>query len=151
MSGGYTAIVIELPDDDGVVQIKRVTAKGDDFLGQAVGGWIEHLATEDGKTDFWVNEEGKIHGLPVNFVATDVLRALYPWRPEQVWPGGPGEPFMVGNVVLTGNRGPETASVPDGVWERLQAMAGPTGVWTIHNAELPVWLGPVAFTDEREK
>jgi hypothetical protein len=127
MTGGYTAIVINLPDDDGLVRIeKRTCPPGDmaslNFLQGVVGGYIEHLATSDGATDFWMNEEGKLDGLPVNDVATDVLRLLYPWSREQVWPGGPGEPYLVGNVVLTGNNRAETASVPDGTWELLRGF-----------------------------
>ena len=143
----YTAIVIALPDDDGVVEIRKVTADGDNFLGKAVEGWIEHLATEDGTIDFWMNEEGKLHGLPVNYVASDIFRKYYPVTPEQVWPGGPGEPFHVGNVVITGNKGPATASVREGLWEELQAMPN-DGVWTINRDGLPVWMCPVRFTEE---
>lgn len=141
MTRPYTAIVIELPDDEGIVTITRKRAPAGDgaslkFLQGAVGGYIEHLCTPydgpantwPGKLDFWMNEEGKLVGLPINNVATDFL-----WS---VWPAFRGEDVLCGNVVLTGNKAPENADVPNGVWERLKAMP---------------WLVTVVFVDEAEE
>lgn len=116
--GGYTAVVIELPDGDGVVVMRKVqVAEGDSlaFLQRITGGYIEHLYSQDGKIDFWMNEEGKLAGLPVNAVASELLYQLHPaFR---------GHDFLVGNVVLTSNTpSGDTASIPAGFWEQLQAM-----------------------------
>ena len=130
MSTAYTAIVIDVPDDNGIVTVTRKSAPGGDgaslrFLQDAVGGYIEHLCEPKGRVDFWFNDEGKIHGLPLNGMATELLGAFWPeWR---------GCDVLVGNVVLTGNRGPDTASAPDGLWEVLQKMN---------------WLATVVFVDE---
>jgi hypothetical protein len=40
-----------------------------DTLSSNVGGWIEHVGLES-NLDLWVNEEGKMNGLPVNPIAT---------------------------------------------------------------------------------
>ena len=34
-----------------------------------VGGWIEHVGLEDGRS-MWINEEGKLEGLPWNIAAS---------------------------------------------------------------------------------
>lgn len=63
-----------------------------------VGGYIEALEQPD-RCDIWINEEGKIHGLPFNSIATDVaLRML-----------APGD-YVLGDVVITGPVDPEGAS-----------------------------------------
>ena len=43
---------------------------------RAVGGYVEHV-TLDGRTGLWVNEEGKLTGLPVNSLATRVWEFYY--------------------------------------------------------------------------
>jgi hypothetical protein len=124
MSPGYTAIVINLPDDEGKVRIEKVTCPAGDqaslgflqgIVGRdAPGHYIEHVNSADDRIDFWLNEEGKLYGLPINNVATDILWALNPaFR---------GQDVLVGNVVLTSHQGPETASVPDGFWDRLRRI-----------------------------
>lgn len=61
---------------DGIIE--DVTPKnGNDFtleeMQAMVGGYIETLSLTDGK---WivVNEEGKLHNLPLNFNATKIIR-----------------------------------------------------------------------------
>jgi hypothetical protein len=116
----YIAIVIALPDDQGVVKVSRRRAQEDadslGFLQGIVGGYLEHLSSPDGRLDFWFHEEGKMEHLrlPINNVATDLL-----WL---VHPAFRGQDVLVGNVVLTGHKGPETADAPEGLWERLAAM-----------------------------
>jgi hypothetical protein len=117
MSSGYTAAVIELPDENGAVTIRKIEVAGANsltFLQQTVGGYIEHLFSEDRTVDFWMNEEGKLERLPVNNVATDLLWLLHP--------AFVGRDVLVGPVVLTGNNGPETASIKPGLWEWLTAL-----------------------------
>lgn len=58
------------------------------FLQTEVGGWVEvvHLEMADTLIQMWLNEEGLLHGLPYNSLATH----LY------------GHSHLVGNVVITG-------------------------------------------------
>ena len=132
MTEGYIAVVIELPNEDRVVRFRRVRCPAGDgaslkFLQKVVGGYIEHIGTPDGQYDYWVNEEGKLQGLRINNCATDLLGTMWPdWR---------GWDVLCGNVVITGNKGPETVDAPEGLWEMLQ------------RAE---WLNRVEFVDEIE-
>jgi hypothetical protein len=120
MSGGYTAIVIDVPSDEGIVTITRKRAPAGDgaslkFMQDAVGGYIEHLvAPSRPDLDWWMNDEGKLMGLPVNELATDLLTGL--------WPEWGRQDILVGPIVLTGSKPPETASVPDDVWDKLRSM-----------------------------
>jgi hypothetical protein len=114
-----TAIIIGLPDEYGEVEVKRAQVPSGDrdglrFLQTAVGGYLEHLGVPKRNVDIWVNEEGKNVGLPMNSVATDLLWTLAP--------DFTGQDVLVGTVVITGHNGPETASVPEGLWEELQEM-----------------------------
>ena len=117
----YTAVVIPVPEDGKVTVRKVEIDKADQgslrFMQAYVGGYIEHVASEDGKTDFWFNEEGKLHGLPINPVATELLYELYPaFR---------GHDLLVGPVIVTGNRAPNTANVPAATWELIKRMEFP--------------------------
>lgn len=63
-------------------------------LQKNVGGYVEALTSESGKTTFWCNEEGKLERLPVNEHATGLLYLLAPrFR---------GYDILVGPVVITG-------------------------------------------------
>jgi len=57
-----------------------------DSLQKAVGGYIEHVVLTDGRSAY-INEEGKMHGLPLNMPAT----LLYGSLPFDV---------IVGNMVI---------------------------------------------------
>lgn len=57
----------------------------------AVGGWVEAIDLNDSLT-MWVNEEGKLTGLPHNPGAQRYWDSAF----------GPGTDFIVGNAVLTG-------------------------------------------------
>lgn len=63
-----------------------------DTISAGVGGWIEcvHLPSLGGM-DMWVNEEGKLNGLPRNLLATAIWTIEY----------GVTD-VIVGNVVFTG-------------------------------------------------
>ena len=79
-------------DVDGVVT--PMDDLGLKSLQSAVGGYIEAVESQSGKTTFWVNEEGKLMGLPVNLVGTELLYELHPaFR---------GYDILVGTVVVTG-------------------------------------------------
>jgi hypothetical protein len=73
-----------------------LVANDDEFVGyktlsDAVGGMIEAVSLPSGMT-LWVNEEGKLNGLPVNRVATELLTREF------------GQKFdtIVGNAIITG-------------------------------------------------
>lgn len=74
-----------------------------------IGGWVEAVSSSDGRVTFWVNEEGKIKGLPVNELATAFWWALCPEAVDV--------DTLCGTVVITGGFGPdgETLGVPDDV------------------------------------
>lgn len=54
-----------------------------------VGGWIEHVHLNDGRS-MWVNEEGTMEGLPVNAKASEMAGRM-----------------IVGSVAITPSRGPD--------------------------------------------
>lgn len=60
------------------------------LLQTLVGGWVQAVDLTPDLT-LWVNEEGKLNGLPVNEAATRVWKAVY----------GPTD-VIVGPAVLTG-------------------------------------------------
>jgi len=114
----FKAVVIEVPEGTKVI-VKKVQVEGDSgkWFNQMVGGYFEHLYSEDRKTDFWMNEDGKFNGSPVNVVATEILYELHPiFR---------GQDILMGTVILTGNRGPNTGDVPAATWKRIQEMEYP--------------------------
>ena len=77
-----------------------------EFLKNSVGGWIEAVPLRSGDLSgliMWVNEEGKLAGLPGNTAATAVWVSSYGLTD-----------FMAGNVVITGDDGEgETLSVTE--------------------------------------
>jgi hypothetical protein len=94
---------LEMPDGDGSLQSMQ----------QAVGGYIEHVATNEARFDIWCNEEGKLTGLPLNELATQFLYATDPnWV---------GHDVLVGPVLLTGGADNEgaTQTVPDFLLEQF--------------------------------
>lgn len=76
-----------------------------------VGGFIEAVPLPDGST-LWLNEEGKIDGLPFNERATVLTRGIL----------GPTD-MVVGNVFITGPLDDEgdNTSVSDALIEELVA------------------------------
>jgi hypothetical protein len=60
-------------------------------LQTAVGGWVQAVDLDDDLT-IWVNEEGKIEGLPVNPIATRLWEKYI----------GAGTDIIVGTAVFTG-------------------------------------------------
>lgn len=70
-----------------------------------VGGYLEAVygTTPDGsRVVFYVNEEGYLHDLPINPVATTLWHRLNP---------AAGQPLR-GNVVVVGADGPDDADLP---------------------------------------
>jgi hypothetical protein len=82
-----SAMVIKV---DGTIEIK--TIDGDcKSLQTEVGGWIE-LVRLDGGISMYINEEGKLEGLPVNVVATMIA----------LQSGLAPDDYIVGDVVFLG-------------------------------------------------
>jgi hypothetical protein len=80
-----------------------------------VGGYIERIGlakvlTDRGMKrvdcDVWLNEEGKIHGLPLNARATDLCAVTI---------GGWFNDIVVGDVFVCGADGERSVSVPPNV------------------------------------
>lgn len=63
-----------------------------------VGGWLEAVRVTDSIT-LWMNEEGKLQGLPPNFYLTDAN----------------GQPLdiVVGDVLIAGTKNHDTVSLTD--------------------------------------
>lgn len=93
-SGGMSirALVITTSDERAFL---RVIEDDLEDLTAIVGGFIEAInVTED--AIMYLNEEGKLHGLPFNYSANALIRAA-PFRLH-------GGDFLVGNVVVVGTR-----------------------------------------------
>jgi hypothetical protein len=86
------AITMDIAGNYEVVEIDR----GDELseLQGVVGGYVECVTSADEKVTIWVNEEGKLHGLPPNKMATLVW-----WKLN---PAMRGADVLCGNVVFTG-------------------------------------------------
>lgn len=56
---------------DGTKEIREADFNNLDTLSEVVGGWIEFVYVDDG-VHLYCNEEGKIHGLPINPEATRI-------------------------------------------------------------------------------
>lgn len=85
---------------EGTVERRKFDGLPD--LNQAVGGYIEGIPTPRADTVAYANEEGLIHGLPLNPRASR-------------WLGQP----IVGNVVVLGRRGGNEKDCPEGVEDEL--------------------------------
>ncbi len=72
-------------------------------LQSAVGGWVQAIDLADDLT-MWLNEEGKLTGLPHNTTAQKLWDKTF-WV---------GSDFVVGDVVLTGGTDEEGATLPLG-------------------------------------
>jgi hypothetical protein len=83
------AVIIKTDGTKSVVEFEV----GDSYalISQAVGGWIEVVGLIKRQADLWVNEEGKIDGLPQNPIATSLFMEEY----------GQTD-VIVGNVIITG-------------------------------------------------
>lgn len=121
----------------GPCRIESVPATDDRlrYLQKAVGGWIEAVSIEDVLTDsgrvhvpatVWVNEEGKLDGLPVNPRATDLCALTI---------GGWFADVICGDAVVLGPpdaRGDET-TCPDLIVRIIEEWG-----WPIHHEGAPV-------------
>lgn len=88
LSSTRTIRVGVINPDDTVITTRRITADLATFQA-LVGGYIEHV--DFGIYGLYLNEEGKLNGLPINRLATELWSAAY----------GPTD-ILVGPVVLVG-------------------------------------------------
>lgn len=84
------AIVIRTDGSKEIVEFDDTTAY--DVIKDGVGGWIEHVGLPDEGLSMYVNEEGKLEGLPINLLATDLFADQYPYLDD----------VIVGNAVFVG-------------------------------------------------
>ena len=99
---------------DNTVEVEQDTNEFVSYatLSRAVGGMIEAVTLSDTLT-LWVNEEGKMNGLPVNEYATKLFASEF----------GAGIDIIVGNAIITGgsNDEGETLGLADTQVEELVA------------------------------
>lgn len=93
-------------------------------LQAAVGGWIEPVPTDESVT-MWVNEEGKLMGLPINRLAMDVWLRWDVHRCQLL----AGE-WLAGSCVVTGgvDRHGNTLDITDDARRWVLAVARDAGV-----------------------
>src|SRR5262245_31873406 len=91
---------------DGQMTVEEPDDFGLEYLRGKVGGWIEAIG-DRASWSAYLNEEGKLDGLPVNPMADQLAQQLG-------WQYLPGD-FLVGNVVFCGppDGAGEDTSVPD--------------------------------------
>lgn len=82
------AYIVRTDNTTAIVEFEY--GKSYEMLKSAVGGWIECVSL-DKDLDMWVNEEGKLLGLPVNEIATHCWESVY-GRTD----------IIVGDVIFTG-------------------------------------------------
>jgi hypothetical protein len=77
---------------DGTKDIVEFEVGGSfDVIKNAVGGYFQVIGLPKANVDLWVNEEGKLDGLPQNPIATSI------WVDEYGYTD-----VIVGNVIITG-------------------------------------------------
>jgi hypothetical protein len=83
-----------IPADAGQeVAFEELEHIGLQYLQQKVGGWVEAVGIPDTGTSIYLNEEGKLVGLPVNARASRLAHEHHAVRPTD---------FIVGDVVVVG-------------------------------------------------
>lgn len=85
------ALAIIVTTDGDVKTTDFVVGNSYEMIRQGVGGYIECVALNNG-IDMWVNEEGKLDGLPLNLTATVIFGGNF----------GLGRDIIMGDVVFTG-------------------------------------------------
>lgn len=103
-----TALVLKA---DGTIE--TIDNTGLEALQSAVGGWVQAIDLASDLT-IWVNEEGKLIGLPHNPTAQKLWDKTF-WV---------GSDFIVGDVVLTGGTGEEgeTLALATDTAERVREL-----------------------------
>lgn len=122
------ALIVEAPTEERPVSRYRVEEfDGDgDALRAVLGGLLE-AAPADESVTVWVNEEGKLDGLPVNRLAMDVWVR---WDVHRCILHG--RDWLAGNVVVTGGTSPSgrTLDLPEDARRWILRVARDAGAET---------------------
>lgn len=112
-------------DTDGTVTV--LPDNNYETIRDGVGGWIEAAPT-DGSITLWVNEEGKVNGLPLNPLG----HAL--WAHVDTYGCIQAGDWVAGPCVITGPPDADGASTPAPEWflPRLATIAATTVVVELH-------------------
>jgi hypothetical protein len=94
-------------------ELKELDRISLEALQSAVGGWVQAIDLEENLT-MWLNEEGKLIGLPHNTTAQKLWDKAF-WV---------GSDFVVGDVVLTGGTDEEgqTLALPLDTAQRIREL-----------------------------
>ena len=95
--GKITAVTIKT---DGALTVVKDFETGYESMQKAVGGYIEAVTLHEDKNHeitLWLNEEGKIHGLPPNFYLIEQSGRVLD--------------IIVGDVLITATKNGETTSL----------------------------------------
>ena len=110
MSSEKKPIEVAVISPDGTAEKKSIVADLEG-LQAAVGGYVQQLFLAPGIWA-WVNEEGKLDGLPVNPKATAFCHV--------VGPNIAADDYIVGPMVVTGANG--NRSVTDRAWQIIRGL-----------------------------
>lgn len=106
-----TANIIVIPADEAEdVELKSIEMSLK-TVQELVGGYIEPYAAA-ANWSIVLNEEAALEGVPVNMRAVQILDRIVGLRPGVVFRG---------TVLLVGTKGSEMVSVPEGLWEKINA------------------------------
>lgn len=83
------AVVIKTDGTKDIIEFE--VGKSFSLIQKSVGGYVQVIGLPKSKADLWVNEEGKINGLPQNPIATSI------WVDEFGYTD-----IICGDVVITG-------------------------------------------------
>ena len=81
-----------------------------------VGGWVENITLLLDGTSMFINEEGKLNGLPLNPVATAMV--------EKFIPGFIKQDVIVGTAVILGANNEHSASCPQHIIDTVESLVG---------------------------
>lgn len=84
---------------------------------ELVGGWVDDIKV--GNWAFLCDEEGSFKDYEANVRATRLLFGLLRSGEVLVSVGPRG---LLGDVVLVGIKGPDWVSVPEGLWDKVNAV-----------------------------
>lgn len=92
-----TAKAIKVTPQGDIIEMESITL---DDLQEGVGGWVQAIDLREDVT-MWLNEEGKLEGLPHNPVA------------QALWTQTFGQTdYIVGNAIFTGGTDEEGETLP---------------------------------------
>lgn len=108
------AVIIPADEEQGarIVDYDRANIS---FIQDAVGGYFDVVDSEVHQASIWHNDEGKIHGLPINRRVTLMLWLESRWREVD---------YIAGDALITGvpDDDGNTTSVPESVLDALGGM-----------------------------